>query len=215
MKFVAFLLFGLGVFSLALAGRKKHHSTTLYALAIGGVVNANYFYAAKFPIDCFGLPFGIDSLIYGLFSFCVMVMLLQDSKRSAYLLAVSSLIAIAFSASMELIAGLFVAGSSLSLWLSFANFMLSILASAIGVIAAVEIVNRLKAKWNSYVCLALGMGIICFINNGIHQPLSAILVPPPQNLWLYIATSAIGRTLAILYGLLIFKILRALKKRNK
>ena len=64
INFIWLLLFGIFVFSLTLIGYKKYHSTTLYALAIGGVVNANFFHAEYYPISCFDLPFGIDSFIY-------------------------------------------------------------------------------------------------------------------------------------------------------
>ena len=70
MNLLYFILFGLFIFLCSLIGGKKYRSTTLYALAIGGAVNANFFHAGFYPIDIFGLSFGIDSIIYSLFIFC-------------------------------------------------------------------------------------------------------------------------------------------------
>jgi len=119
MNFVLFIIFSLTVFLISLVGYKNFRSTTLYALAIGGVVNANFFHSVNYPINCFGLPFGIDSVIYTLFIFCVVVMYIKEGKKEAYTLAISSIIAIMFSALMQLIAQLLSKGSTLIVWKSF------------------------------------------------------------------------------------------------
>ena len=213
MNFVLFLLFGAGVFSLALIGHKKYHNTTLYALAIGGVVNSNYFHSGNYPIDCFGLPFGIDSLIYILFAFCVIVMLLNDSKKSAYLLAISSIIAIMFSALMELSARLLAGEAFLPSLKIFDSFMISAFSSSVAVIVAVEVVDRLKKQCCPYVCMALGVAIITVINSGIYYPVTAIINGATEVIWGYILTSFAGKGIALIYSLLALKILNLLKKK--
>ena len=213
MKFVCLLLFGAGVFSLSFIGYRKYQNTTLYALAIGGVVNANYFHAVDYPIDCFGLPFGIDSLIYTLFAFCVMVMLLKEDRRAAYLLAVSSVTAIVFSALMELIAALFVSGSSAEVWTTFASFMVSAFASAAAVPAAVEAIVRLKPKRSPYLCMALGIGIIALIHSGIYYPLSAVIYASDIP-WVYVGTTFAGEAVAVVYSLTALRVLHWLKNKT-
>ena len=81
MEFGLFILFSIIIFLLSLVSYEKFRSTTLYALAIGGAVNANFFYAGNYPIFCFGIPFGIDSIIYTLFLFCVLLMFLKEGKK--------------------------------------------------------------------------------------------------------------------------------------
>ena len=49
MNFVWFLIFGLIVFLMSLICYESFRSTTLYALAIGGAVNANFFHAGNYP----------------------------------------------------------------------------------------------------------------------------------------------------------------------
>ena len=213
LTFALFLLFGVGAFSLSLLGHKNYQSTTMYALAIGGVVNANYFNAVTAPIECFGLPFGIDSLIYTLFAFCVMVMLLNDTKKSAYLLAISSVIAILFSAFMELIAVLFASGSSADIWVRFASFMISAFASIVAVCVTVEIIDRIKNKYSPYVCMALGITLITILNSGIYYPLS-LLIASNDRLWVYVGTSFIGKAIALVYSVVALKILNILKARS-
>lgn len=199
--FLCFIIFSFLLFSLALVGYKNFRSTTFYALAIGGAVNANFFHANAYPIDCFGLPFGIDSVIYTLFAFCVVVILLKENERSAYLLAFSSIIAILFSASMQLIADLLSNGSSKAAWTTFGEFCISAVASVIAIVATVEILKRLKGKCNDYVFLSLGILSINLLNSGLYYPFSILLGSLTENMWLYLATSCLGEMIALLSGL--------------
>ena len=121
MNFIYFLLFSAIIFLLSLVCYEKFRSTTLYALSIGGAVNANFFHAGNYPIMCFGLPFGLDSIIYSVFGYCVILMFLKVSKREAYILTISSVIAIMFSAVMQLVADLFTIGSCFAVWKTTRN----------------------------------------------------------------------------------------------
>ncbi|MBQ3547661.1 MAG: hypothetical protein IJA44_04220 [Clostridia bacterium] len=212
LNFVLFLLFGLGIFSLSLIGYKNYRSTTLYALAIGGVVNANFFHASAYPINCFGLPFGIDSIIYTLFAFCTLVMLLKENKKSAYLLAFSSIIAILFSAAMQLFADLFSQGNSKTAWMTFISFCISIVASIVAVLGTVEVVDRLKTRLNQYLCMAVGIIIIMLLNSGIYYPLSIIVNGVTDNIGELLITSFVGRLIAVLYSILMLYFMNLIEK---
>ena len=215
VAFILFLLFGITVFSLSLVGYKKFKATALYALAIGGVVNANFFHAGAYPVDCFGLPFGIDSLIYTLFAFCVMVTLLHETKKSAYLLAASSIIAILFSACMQLVAELFTLGSTSEVWKTFATFLISAGASVIAVIVAVEIIDRLQGKCNVYLRMMIGIVMITVLNSCIYCPLTMLINTLPDQIWLYLAASFIGKLIALGYSVLTLFFMEQKEKRLK
>ena len=197
MNFLYLLTFSILIFLTSLIGYKKFRSTTLYALAIGGVVNANFFHAGNYPIMCFGLPFGIDSIIYTLFAFCVIVMLIKENKRSAYLLAFSSIIAIMFSAVMQLVADLLSTGNSLDIWLTFFTFCISSLASVIAIIVVIELLDKLKSKLNSYVLMVIGIVVISIINSLIYYPLATLINGFEGNIWSMLLTSFIGKAIAL------------------
>ena len=196
MKFVLFLIFSLFIFLSVLLGGKKFRSTALYALAIGGVVNANFFHAGNYPIQIFGLPFGIDSIIYTLFAFCVIVMCLKEGKKSAYLLSFSSIIAIMFSALMQLISDLLSKGSSTAVWSTFLNFTVSSVASVIAIIVMLEILNLIKNK-NPYLIMVLGIVIVSIINSCLYYPIATIIMGRPENILTLLLTSLIGKCIAL------------------
>lgn len=215
MNFILFLFFSISIFLLSLVGYKKYRSTTLYALAIGGAVNANFFHAGKYPIDCFGLPFGIDSIIYTLFAFCVIVMLLKEDKKSAYLLAISSIIAIMFSAFMQLISDLLSFGNYDSVWQTFGTFLVSSIASVIAIVAMLETISRLKNKVNEYVLLIIGLLMATIINSLIYTPLTTLINGTPDNILTLLLTSFIGKIIASACGIFtLFLINHNEKKKN-
>lgn len=219
MNFLWFLIFSLIVFLMSLICYESFRSTTLYALAIGGAVNANFFHAGNYPIMCFGLPFGIDSIIYSLFAFCIVIMLLKTNKKEAYILSFSSIIAIMFSASMQLVSNLFTSGSTAIAWQTFLTFTVSVIASLIAIWAMIEIINYLKKKnANEYILLILGMLIVTFINSLIYYPLATIINQVPENIIQLSMTSIIGKLIAVVLGILAFylmnKIEKVIKNRN-
>lgn len=219
MNFLWFLIFSLIVFLMSLICYESFRSTTLYALAIGGAVNANFFHAGNYPIMCFGLPFGIDSIIYSLFAFCIVIMLLKTNKKEAYILSFSSIIAIMFSASMQLVSNLFTSGSTAIAWQTFLTFTVSVIASLIAIWAMIEIINYLKKKnANEYILLILGMLIVTFINSLIYYPLATIINKVPENIIQLSITSIMGKLIAVVWGILAFylmnKIEKVIKNRN-
>lgn len=213
MNFIYFIVFSLIVFLSLLLGGKKFRSTALYALAIGGVVNANFFHAEAFPIECFELPFGIDSIIYTLFIFCVIVMQLKQDYKSAYLLAFSSIIAIMFSAIMQLVAELFIVGSSIVVWNTFLTFIISSISSVITVIAMIEILKKLKGKCSDYVLIIIGITIATVINTGIYFPVITLLMGTPNNILSLTLASFIGKMIAMLCALLTYFLINLYDKK--
>ena len=198
MNLIYFLLFSIIIFLLSLVCYEKFRSTTLYALSIGGAVNANFFHAGNYPIMCFGLPFGIDSIIYSVFAYCVILMFLKLNKREAYILTFSSVIAIMFSALMQLVADLFTISSCFSVWKTFLNFFVSSVASLIAVWIMLEILNRLKKKnINDYVLLIVGMLIVSLVNSLIYYSIATWINGTPENIFTLLLTSFIGKTIAL------------------
>lgn len=214
MNLLFFIIFGLLIFLSSLLGGKKYRSTALYALAIGGVVNANFFHAVNYPIDCFGLPFGIDSIIYTLFVYCVIVMFIQNGKKDAYLLAFSSIIAILFSALMELIANILSNGFATEFLIPFLNFLISSIASLIAIYAMIELLHLLKGKVNQYLLLLIGIIIATIIDTIIYYPLVTLINGTPNNILILVLTSIIGKLIATLCAIFSLWLLNVYDKKH-
>lgn len=207
MKILFLVILAIICFSLVWVGGKKYNSTALYALAIGGAVNANFFHAGSYPINCFGLNFGIDSIIYTLFIFCVIVMYIKQGRTEAYILTASSIIAVLFSAIMQLLADLLTIGSNVTSWIMFANFVVSCVASLIAIISIVELLHFLRnKKFNQYLKIILCLIIATVINSIIYYSVSCLLYGVPQNFDNLLIASLIGKSIAIIISIISFAI---------
>ncbi len=212
MNLLWFCLFGQLIFLSLLLGMKKYRSTVLYTLAIGGVVNANFFHAGNYPIEIFGLNFGIDSIIYTLFIFCVVVMFIESGKREAYILAISGILAILFSAVMQLISDLLSNGSSWEVWSVFVGFVLSIIASIGAIVVMLEVLGKLKNK-SHYILTVVGIFIATVINSVIYYPLSLLLGGMPENMGELLLSSFVGKTFALVFAVVTLLMLRIMDKK--
>lgn len=216
MNLLFFVLFAVGIFACSLIGYKKFFSTTLYALAIGGVVNSNFFNSLNFPIDIFGLPFGIDSIIYTLFTYCVILMYLRNGKKQAYYLSVSSVVAIVLSAVFELAANLLHGNiSEVAIWNKLFIFLFSAIASIISILACIDLLHifERKRKRNEYLLMTSGILIATLLNTLIYFPLSGLVTNLSEyNIGLLLLTSFIGKGIALLCALLMLFLLRLIDK---
>ena len=214
LNFIWFILFGIFVFSLTIIGYKKYHSTTLYALAIGGVVNANFFHAEYYPIYCFDLPFGIDSIIYTLFSFCVCYMYIKKGKKEGYTLTISSVVAIIISSIFQFMANLLSIGFSMSIVNDFLSLTVSAISSLIAAFLAIYLIDKLKNKYNEYILLSLGIIIISVVNSSIYYPLSQIIYGATSGVNEYLLASYIGKIISIGFSVISLFILNKLERKN-
>ena len=214
MNLIYFILFSVLTFMSLLLGYKKYHSTTLYALAIGGIVNSLFYHGGTHPIEIFGIPFGIDSIIYTLFIFCVFVMYIKEGSKNAFTLAASSIIAIMISNIFQLIANLLAYGSQTNYWLTFLLFTISSIASLIAVLVMIKFLNKFNNRYNLYLMLVCSILICSIIYSMIYYSLAVLIMGEPTNLIGLLIGSVIGKTIAILTSLFILFIIRKLEEEK-
>lgn len=214
MNFIFFILFAILAFMCVLIGGKKYQNTTLYTLAIGGAVNANFFHSGNFAINCFGLPFGIDSVLYTLFIFCVIVMFIKHGKSQAWLLAISGIVAIMFSATTQLVAKLMSNGSSFAVWAEFLGFFASGVASLIAIFVMIMLMKWLSGKINNYVLTLICGAAAILINCVIYYPLMLLINGLPSNISLQLFASIIGKAISMVISIFTLWLLNLYGKRN-
>lgn len=216
MNIIYISLISIVCFLAILIGGKKYRTTTLYALAIGGAVNSNFFHSQAYPINCFGLSFGIDSVIYALFVFCVIVMFLQNGKSQAYTLLISSVVAIAISATCQLLAELLSKGSTSACWIEFSDFIISATTTLIITSLMIEIISKLKEKgMNNYFIIAIGSLFSIIINTVIYYGILTILKGSTNTLLSLILTSYIGKAIGLACSLLAYYLLTKYDNRKQ
>ena len=212
--FILYIFFSVLVFLLPLVGYKKYKMTTLYALAIGGIVNANFFHAGNNPIECFGLPFGLDSIIYTLFAFCVFLIYIKEGRKQGYLLAISSALAVVISAAIQLIADLFTKGFNIESLKVFFIFFVSAFATIVAIVILIELLEKIKGKLNQYLLLLISMILVSFVNTLIYYSVVIALNNPVSNISQLLLTSLLGKCIAIACCFLPFYLINKIHKEK-
>ncbi len=214
MNALYFVMFAVAINTILFLGIIKFKTTALYSFAIGGVVNANLFNSVTHPINCFGLEFGIDSIIYTMFVFCVALMFIERDKKEAYVLGFSAVVAIVISAFMQLFSELLSFGGGLETWLAFFNFMASSVASVMAIVVMIEVLNKLKGKINNYLLIIIGILIATVLNTVIYYTFNVLINGAPIGMWLILLTYFIGTIFALMLSLLVFYVYKILDNKK-
>ena len=212
--FVLYVLFSVAIFLLTLVGYRKYKMTTLYALAIGGIVNANFFHARNYPIEFFGLPFGLDSILYTLFIFCVFVMYITEGKKQGYILAISSVVAIIISAAFQLFADLFTKGINAESFRVFAVFFVSAFATMVSIFVSIRLLEKIKEKTNKYLLLLIFMIVVSVVNTLIYCCLVDLVSNHVDNISELLSASLIGKSIAIASSFVAFYLINIILKKK-
>ena len=223
MNLLYFTLFAICIFGSVLIGYKKLFSITLYALAIGGIVNANFFTSYLYPIDIFGLDFGIDSIIYSLFAFCVLLMYTRFGKKQAHLLCISSVVAIVIAAVFEIFAKIFTGATELATFFRFLILLFSAVTTIISRSGCIELSAYIekKKKINEYLLVGSGMILNNVVSTLLYLGSVALFLDMSQyDIPSLLLANVYGKSISIAVALFILLLIRLVdkqiaKKNNK
>ncbi len=149
----------------------------LFCFAIGGAVNANFFHANAYQIVIGSLQFGIDSIVYTLFAFCLLVAFLKFSKSQAMVLLYSSMGAIAFAGVCQFMGDWAISGEiNQGVLISLGSFVASIIGTYLAVWLSLWVCQILKDKnIPNLLIIMLGIFLISVINSLIYYGLFALV----------------------------------------
>lgn len=196
--------------------KKSIWGTIIGALGVGGVVNANFFHAGDYPIDVFGWSFGVDSIIYTLFIFTVILKLFYYGKKEAYVYTISAAGAVLFAAIIELTACAFSDGHSVDIWRRFGGFVISVGATIaaglimIEVICAIQKKKQIHRMWLVIIGIVIATIINSTIYYGLHPVVSGIKFDPHL-----MYTSYFGKIMALGCACLAFFMIMLIEKKMK
>lgn len=186
---------------------KKWKLSALFTFAIGSIVNSNYLTSSSYPIVLGSLKFGLDSIIYTLFLFCIIIAYLEYDKKTAMSLTYSGVAAVAFSGILQFFADWAVAGSVTD---SVFGTLLSFACSIIGTLVAVYIMLIIAEKFIAKkISIAYILTLCIFVGSVINSLLYFGIAYVIGNLYLdnflnVLLASYIGKIYALLFALATF-----------
>ena len=165
MAFTLLIVFMFVAYGLTTLFRRWLDVPTLIGVAIGCAVNANLFTPLNYPVVVGELTFSIESILYTLFMYTVVVRILDYSYDDAKKLTLTSVAAIIISAIIELVALLTKDGFQTVVFQNFAVYLFSSIGTIIGVWLMVFFTIGLKKRRvSSYIIIPIVIAVSCVIH---------------------------------------------------
>lgn len=200
MEILYLILFAIGLVALMTFLRKWADAFVMIAFAIGCAVGANLYHSFAFPVEVGGIVFAIDSVLYTVFIHLVAVKFLHYSRKESLQFIYSALVAIIISAVFEFVATILSRGYSLHALENFLSYLVSVVASIIG-IYLMELFFRftLKKKVSNYLSLPIGLLIGSIANSTIYYFVMFLINGQlDSNFWPIIIGSYIGKVFTMI-----------------
>lgn len=169
MNITILIIIALLCFGATTVFRHISDSKTLISVAIGCAINSNIYNSVSMPIKFAGMVFGIDSVLYTLFMFTVIVKAKDYSIAEAKDMTISTIIAILVSALIEFSAVWSFSGIDRSELNRTASYLLSALGTFAGIWTMLWCFRIFEEKKiNIYLTFAVGVIIASLINSSIY-----------------------------------------------
>lgn len=205
MAFVYLLVMAVISFGLWMIGEPFFKKDTYYTLAIGGAIGSNVFNISVYGFSFGNIVFGVDSIVYTLFVFCVVSCLAKYGKKEAFRLTLNTMAAIFVSGIITLIASWATVGMSFAVVWNFISFIISILATFAAIWVAILVFKKLEGKWNIYLNVLLFLIIASLVNSIIYFGVVAICNGGfASNFGYIMAGSYIGKGIALVFAMIVF-----------
>ena len=173
-----------------------------YILAIGGAVAANIFNIGAYAINGEYFVFGIDSVVYTLFIFCIAVIYYDYDKKTALNLTWTTIASIIFAGLISFVANWATNGFGSSITWSLISFIVSSFATCLAVLGMIYAIEKAKIK---NILLSMGLMIIIgsLINSFIYFGVMAILQGGDlgENFVKSLIGSYLGKFVSIVFSL--------------
>ena len=129
MDFLFLVLTAVLVFAILIVSNRFWGKDALFVVGIGCAIGSNIYNVGDYGIVIGNLVFGIDSVIYTVFVFVVLLCLKNYDEKSAFTLLYSAMGSIMLSALLVFIASWASAGFASNLIWGFVSYLISVIAT--------------------------------------------------------------------------------------
>lgn len=197
-------LIGLAIFLCVITAVtfKLFNTNALYVIAIGCAVASNVYNISELSIYLWGLQFGIDSIAYTYFVFCVFLMQFYYGKKDAVVLTFCTVGSICLTGLFAFVSDWIATGIDSNMVWGFVSYIVSAVATYIAMNISGMVLEKLKNKINVVINLLIFILIASLINSFIYFGLMSIItLSITTNLLPMLLGSYIGKVMAIIFCL--------------
>lgn len=218
MDFLFLVLTAVLVFAILIVSNRFWGKDALFVVGIGCAIGSNIYNVGDYGIVIGNLVFGIDSVIYTVFVFVVLLCLKNYDEKSAFTLLYSAMGSIMLSALLVFIASWASAGFASNLIWGFVSYLISVIATFAALFTTIKLFKYFEGKnLNVYLNFLINVLIASFINSLIYFGAVAIISGFEENFLGQLGASYIGKLMSTAFSLLTYFICTKLpyKKINE
>lgn len=218
MDFLFLVLTAVLVFVILIVSNRFWGKDALFVVGIGCAIGSNIYNVGDYGIVIGNLVFGIDSVIYTVFVFVVLLCLKNYDEKSAFTLLYSAMGSIMLSALLMFIASWASAGFASNLIWGFVSYLISVIATFVALFTTIKLFKYFEGKnLNVYLNFLINVLIASFINSLIYFGAVAIISGFEENFFGQLGASYIGKLMSTAFSLLTYFICTKLpyKKINE
>lgn len=206
MNILILIIIALVAFGATTFFRHISDSKTLISVAIGCAINSNIYNSVSMPIEFGPMVFGIDSALYTLFMFTVIIKAKDYSIKEAKDMTISTIIAIMVSAFIEFFAVWSFSGIDKQLVIRCSGYILSSLGTFAGIWAMLWCFRKFdERRENVYLTFAVVVIIASLINSSIYFCGMALVQGDFSNILSPTLTgSYVGKLFSTILGLICY-----------
>lgn len=202
MDFLFLVLTAVLVFAILIVSNRFWGKDALFVVGIGCAIGSNIYNVGDYGIVIGNLVFGIDSVIYTVFVFVVLLCLKNYDEKSAFTLLYSAMGSIMLSALLVFIASWASAGFASNLIWGFVSYLISVIATFVALFTTIKLFKYFESKnLNVYLNFLINVLIASFINSLIYFGAVAIISGFEENFLGQLGASYIGKLMSTAFSL--------------
>lgn len=205
MDFLFLVLTAVLVFVILIVSNRFWGKDALFVVGIGCAIGSNIYNVGDYGIVIGNLVFGIDSVIYTVFVFVVLLCLKNYDEKSAFTLLYSAMGSIMLSALLVFIASWASAGFASNLIWGFVSYLISVIATFVALFTTIKLFKYFESKnLNVYLNFLINVLIASVINSLIYFGIVAIITGFQENFWGQLGASYLGKLMSTAFSLLTY-----------
>ncbi len=205
MEFLFLVLTAFFVFGALILSNKFFGKDAIFVIGIGSAIASNVYNVGNYPINIANFIFGIDSVVYTVFIFCIFICYAFYGKKDALTLLFSALGSLFLTALLQFIASWATLGFGEQIVWGFASYIISIIATLIAVYLSLKTFILLENKnINIYLNLIITIILASLINSIIYFGVVSLINGFSENFIGMLIGSYIGKFMCTFLSLLVF-----------
>ena len=211
MNFLFLPLLAVIIFGLLIFGYHFFKKDALFVFAIGCVIASNIYNIGSYPIIVGDITFGLDSVLYSVFIFCILLAYINHGKKDAMIITYTAMASIMLTAVINFIAIWASSGvADNNIMWNFLSYLFSVLGTYLAITLMIKVIQKIPYN---YLKIIIGIIIASIINSLVYFGLISIATfSIDTSLLSTLAGSYLGKFMSMAFALISYLLISLFSK---